>query len=108
MASYLWECSVFITTGFMGFVFAKAYAKTKSIILPFGLHLGWNWIYNSVFSNGPNGIILLSPDQTVALEGYFANISFSLYLIIPAVALLFIKSELFARFRSNATVNPGA
>lgn len=94
---------VFITTGFMGFVFAKAYAKAKSIILPIGLHLGWNWVNNSIFSNGPNGTIFLTPDQTVELEGYFTIISFLWYLVIPAVSLLFLRSNLFdkLRLRSN-------
>lgn len=91
---------VFITTGFMGFVFAKAYAKTKSIILPIGLHLGWNWINNSIFSNGPNGTVFLVPDQTVELEGYFAIISFLWYLIIPAVALLLLNTDLFDKLKS--------
>ncbi len=90
---------VFLTTGFMGFVFAKAYAQTKSIILPIGLHLGWNSVNNSIFSNGPNGIIFLTPDQTVELEGYFAIISFAWYLIVPAAALLFLKTDLFDRLR---------
>lgn len=96
---------VFITTGFMGYVFAKAYVKTKSIILPIGLHLGWNWINNSIFSNGPNGTILLVPDQTLGMEGYFAIISFMWYLIVPATVLFFIKSDFFDRFRSQKIRN---
>jgi len=43
---------VFITTGLMGYVFAKAYIKTNSIVLPVGLHQGWNWVNGSIFSNG--------------------------------------------------------
>lgn len=61
---------VIITTGFMGYVFAKAYSKTNSVMLPIGLHIGWNWINNSVFSNGPNGNVFLLPNQTFAMEGY--------------------------------------
>lgn len=97
---------VFLSTGFMGYVFAKAYVKTQSIILPFGLHIGWNWIHNSVFSNGPNGKVLLVPDQTVALEGYYGLISFLWYMVIPGAALLFLKSGIFNRLRSSANPSP--
>ena len=55
---------VFVVTGLMGYVFAAAYVKTKSIILPVGIHLGWNWINNTMFSNGPNGIQVLEADKT--------------------------------------------
>jgi len=85
---------VFVVTGLMGYVFAVAYVKTKSIILPVGIHLGWNWINNTVFSNGPNGIQVLEADKTVPLEGLNAIFSLSLYLIIPFLILVFIKSKI--------------
>jgi membrane protease YdiL (CAAX protease family) len=88
---------VFITTGLMGYVFAKAYVKTQSIILPVGLHLGWNWVNGSIFSNGLSGTVLLVPDQTVAMEGIFAMISFLWYLVVPIVVLFFINSDVFDR-----------
>ncbi len=84
---------VFAVTGLMGYVFAVAYVKTKSIILPVGIHVGWNWINNTVFSNGPNGTQLLEADKTVPLEGLNAIFSLSLYLIIPFLILAFIKSK---------------
>lgn len=96
---------VFITTGFMGFVFAKAYVKTKSIILPIGLHLGWNWINNSIFSNGPNGTVLLVPNQTVELQGYFAIISFLWYLILPAVVLIILRTDIFNKLMFRSSTN---
>jgi membrane protease YdiL (CAAX protease family) len=51
---------VFIGTGLMGYAFALSFSKTKSIAMPIGLHLGWNFTVNTIFSNGPlgNGIIL--------------------------------------------------
>ena len=85
---------VFVVTGLMGYVFAVAYVKTKSIILPVGIHLGWNWINNTVFSNGPNGIQVLEADKTVPLEGLNAIFSLCLYLIIPFLILAFIKSKI--------------
>lgn len=97
---------VFITTGLMGFVFAKAYVKTQSIILPIGLHLGWNWLNNSIFSNGPNGIILLAPNQSIELEGYIAVISFLWYLLIPIVILAIFKTDLFNRLILQSSTTP--
>ena len=85
---------VFVVTGLMGYVFAAAYVKTKSIILPVGIHLGWNWINNTMFSNGPNGIQVLEADKTIPLEGLNAIFSVSLYLIIPFLILAFIKSKI--------------
>ena len=90
---------VFITTGLMGYVFAKAYVKTESIILPVGLHFGWNWINGSIFSNGISGTVLLVPDQMVPLEGYFALISFLWYVMVPLVVLFCIKTNTFDRLR---------
>ena len=84
---------VFVVTGLMGYVFAAAYVKTKSIILPVGIHLGWNWINNTVFSNGPNGIQVLEADKMVPLEGLNAIISLCVYLIIPFLILAFVKSK---------------
>ncbi|MGA9327074.1 MAG: type II CAAX endopeptidase family protein [Salegentibacter sp.] len=46
---------VFIGTGLMGYAWALAFSKTESIAMPIGLHLGWNFTYNSIFSNGPLG-----------------------------------------------------
>lgn len=94
---------VFITTGFMGYVFAKAYVNTKSIILPIGLHLGWNWINNSIFSNGPNGSVLLLPSQSVEPEGYVAIISFLWYLVVPAIVLLILRSDFVNTFSSSTS-----
>jgi len=96
---------VFITTGLMGYVFAKVYVKTESIVLPVGLHLGWNWINGSIFSNGISGTVLLVPDQIVPLEGYFALISFLWYVMIPLVVLFSINTNAFDRFRLRLSTN---
>jgi|SRR5688572_26110180 len=82
---------VFLVTGLMGYVFAAAYVKTKSIVL---IHFGWNWINNTVFSNGPNGIQVLEADKMVPLEGLNAIFSLCLYFIIPFLILAFVKSKI--------------
>ncbi|MEN7341836.1 MAG: CPBP family glutamic-type intramembrane protease, partial [Pseudomonadota bacterium] len=45
----------FLVTGAGGWMFAFAYAKTRSLFAPTGLHLGWNLVAAVVFSSGPIG-----------------------------------------------------
>ena len=97
---------VFITTGLMGYVFAKAYINTKSIVLPVGLHLGWNWVNGIIFSNGVSGTVLLVPSSVTPIEGFFAMISFFWYLMIPVVVLFIINTDLFDRITFKRLTNP--
>lgn len=46
---------IFLVTGAGGWMFAYAYAKTRSLYAPIGLHLGWNLVTAVVFSSGPIG-----------------------------------------------------
>ncbi|MDR6560078.1 MULTISPECIES: type II CAAX endopeptidase family protein [unclassified Arcicella] len=50
---------IFIMTGIWGAMFAMAFARTKSLYLPIGLHFGWNFASTIIFSNGPLGKQLL-------------------------------------------------
>lgn len=96
---------VFIVTGFMGYVFAMAYAKTKSLILPFGLHLGWNVINHNIFSNGPNGIVILQVDEQPEISNFHQLVSFGLYLLVTVTALFFVKSEYVIKEQSTMAYN---
>ncbi|MTI30858.1 CPBP family intramembrane glutamic endopeptidase [Xanthovirga aplysinae] len=95
---------VFIITGSMGYVFAYAYSVTKSIILPFGLHLGWNLINHNVFSQGPNGIQILKPNKNMDISGSYAFISFSTFIVVAAITYWFIFSQ-FKRKLNQSTGN---
>ncbi len=95
LGNFLGMSLVFLTTGFMGYAFARAYAKSNSIILPFGLHLGWNMIHNSIFSQGSFGTVVFTQTQPVELAGIFALISFFLYLLVPAAVIYFIKTNFY-------------
>lgn len=95
---------VFLVTGLMGFVFATAYEKTKSIMLPIGIHLGWNWISNTVFSGGPNGIRILEPTNVIRLEGVNFFFSLVLHIGIALLLLIFVRSKIIEeRFLENST-----
>lgn len=93
--------AVFIVTGFMGYVFATAYAKTKSLILPFGLHLGWNLVNHNIFSNGPNGVIILQVNEQPEISNSYQWISLGLYIIVSILTLLFVKSKFFRNGKST-------
>ena len=84
---------VFLVTGFMGYVFATSYNKTKSLVLPIGLHIGWNLINHNVFSNGPNGVMIFQVNGQPELSNSHQLISFGIYLTVIAIALLFVKSK---------------
>lgn len=83
---------VFIGTGLMGYAWAWAFSKTKSIMLPFGLHLGWNFIYNTIFSKGPLGELVLISKGGNELTDWSSLLNFvSGLVIVPFLVLIFIK-----------------
>lgn len=95
---------VFLVTGFMGYVFATSYNKTKSLILPIGLHLGWNLTNHNIFSNGPNGVMILMVNGQTELSNSYQLISFGLYIIVIILALLFVKSKYITE-QKNSVAN---
>lgn len=54
---------VFLLTGAAGLLFAYAYARTGSILAPFGLHMGNNVVSVLIFSDGPWGAQWLVPNH---------------------------------------------
>lgn len=46
---------VFVLTGAAGWMFAYAFAKTKSLYAPIGLHFGWILVSIVILSDGPLG-----------------------------------------------------
>lgn len=83
---------IFIGTGLMGYVWALAFAKTESIMLPLGLHLGWNIMNNTVFSKGPLGEVILLSVNGNELGDWISLINFLTPLIVaPILILLYLK-----------------
>jgi membrane protease YdiL (CAAX protease family) len=94
---------VFLVTGFMGYVFATSYHKTKSLVLPIGLHLGWNLTNHNIFSNGPNGTMIFQVSGQPELSISNQLFSFGLYIIVIALVLLFVKSKYITEQKSTIT-----
>ena len=83
---------VFIGTGLMGYAWAWAFSKTKSIMLPFGLHLGWNFIYNTIFSKGPLGALVLISKGGNELTDWTSLLNFvSGLFMVPILVLIYVK-----------------
>ncbi|WP_102260947.1 CPBP family intramembrane glutamic endopeptidase [Mesobacillus jeotgali] len=86
---------VFLMTSISGLVWAYAFEKTKSMMLPIGLHLGWNFVFNSVFSKGPLGEQILIPQVDKA---HYLSDTLSFFiqfllpnLVVPALTFFYIK-----------------
>lgn len=83
---------VFLITGCGGWMFAYAFAKTKSLFAPAGLHLGWNLVTAIVFSAGPIGNQwLLQQGEAVQWNDWVTLLFFSLQAIVaPGLVTLYL------------------
>ncbi|WP_370088139.1 CPBP family intramembrane glutamic endopeptidase [Ekhidna sp.] len=82
---------IFIGTGLMGFAWALSFHKTKSIMLGLGFHLGWNFVYNTIFSKGPLGKGFLFIEGGNPLSDWASLINFLVPMIgVPLVIILFV------------------
>ena len=83
---------VLIGTGLMGYAWAWAYAKTRTILLPIGLHLGWNVTYNTLFSKGPLGDGLLIATTGQELTDWISLLNFLTGLVfVPMIVLVYVR-----------------
>ncbi|WNJ17438.1 type II CAAX endopeptidase family protein [Pontibacter sp. G13] len=83
---------VFIATGLMGFAWAYAFSKTRSIMLPIGLHLGWNAVHNTIFSKGPLGEIILKWTGGSELTDWSSLLNFTASsIVVPILLIIWIR-----------------
>jgi membrane protease YdiL (CAAX protease family) len=86
---------IFLMTGIWGFMFAVAFARTRSLYLPIALHFGWNWVHTVVFSQGPLGHQLLIATNPKALEGLPSLVMFLWQVFaLPLLVLLYLRWRL--------------
>ena len=83
---------IFILTATWGAMFAMAFARTKSLYLPIGLHFGWNFISAVVFSQGPLGkqLLILNGDQNLSQGMSLVMLVFQV-VAVPAFAYLYMN-----------------
>lgn len=86
---------VLLVTGAGGWMFAYAFAKTKSLFAPLGLHLGWNLISIVVLSDGPLGNQLLIPSDGAAELGGWPTLLFFLWqlLVAPGIVTWYLSKK---------------
>lgn len=84
---------VFLITGASGWMFAFAFAKTKSLFAPIGLHIGWNLVTALVFSSGPIGDHwLIAQGEAVQTSDWITLLFFSLQAIFaPGVVTWYLQ-----------------
>lgn len=81
---------VFIGTALMGYAFAMSFVKSKTIFAPIGLHLGWNFTLNTIFSSGPLGTGLIQAQNGKDLSDWFSLIE----LILIPLLLCYLVHKL--------------
>lgn len=83
---------IFVMTSIFGWMLAVSFAKTKSLYLPIGLHLGWNLFNILIFSNGPLGKQLFIKANTNHLEGIPSLLVFLFQILaLPLLILAYFK-----------------
>ena len=92
---------VFLGTGLMGYAWALAFLKTHSISLPLGLHLGWNFTINSIFSKGPLGEGLLISKGGHTISDWFSLVGL---WVVPIIVYLIVKYKVTADSRDVVPV----
>lgn len=91
---------VFTLTGGFGFMLALAFAKTKSMAAPIGLHLGWNLVAYLGFSGGPFGEGLLVEASGAGSRDVPESVQLALNLGLPGMLVL-VTSWSLLRGRVN-------
>ncbi|WP_224491557.1 CPBP family intramembrane glutamic endopeptidase [Robertkochia flava] len=85
---------VFVLTAVGGLMFAFAFALTKSLYLPIGLHLGWNLVSVVVFSEGPLGMQWLEVVPRNDLSTLMTVLIFTYQVtVLPVIAYVYLKNR---------------
>jgi membrane protease YdiL (CAAX protease family) len=86
---------IFIMTGIWGLMFAMAFAKTRSLYLPIGIHLGWNLFNIVVFSHGPLGNQLLIGAGEQRLGAFLSILVFVFQILaVPVISYLYMRRRI--------------
>jgi len=91
---------VILVTGFTGYVWAYAFAKTKSIMMPLGFHLACNLVMALFFPSQPYGELIFMELSRVNLSEWY-ELFYALFKgLFPSIlTLIFIKLLLKSNFK---------
>ncbi|WP_347174180.1 CPBP family intramembrane glutamic endopeptidase [Polaribacter uvawellassae] len=86
---------VILITGFTGYVWAYTFAKTNSILMPLGFHLGWNLLLAFFMQSQPYGELLFTETSRIQLSEW-NGLYFSLFkgLFPSFITFIFVKQYL--------------
>lgn len=83
---------VFLMTAIVGLSWAFAFAKTGSLYLPIGLHLGWNLFSTVVFSTGNFGQAMLVKANGTQPQGMLSWIVFLFQVVaLPLLTFMYLR-----------------
>lgn len=83
---------VLLTTGFVGYVWAYTFAKTKSILMPLGFHFGWNFITTLFYDRQPYGNLVYNAATKVELSEPSSTVySLLIGLLPPLLTFIFVR-----------------
>lgn len=102
MGSPLQMTFVFVMTAIWGTMFAIAFARTKSLYLPVGLHFGWNFISTVIFSQGPlgNQLFIGSGEQKL---GSVLSVFVFLFQLFAVPLIMFWYLRLLSKRHQTST-----
>jgi membrane protease YdiL (CAAX protease family) len=88
---------IFIMTGTAGVVYGIGYLKTGSLLVPIGMHFGWNFVNAFVFSNGNTGPgilvqVLPVPQVQVSYFVYFL-VTFLHFILFATIPILLLRNK---------------
>ena len=88
---------VLLYTGAFGYMLCLAFARTKSLAAPIGLHLGWNLVSYLVFSGGPFGPGFFVTEGGVQLARAAGTAGFALNMLFPMALVAAVSWFLHTR-----------
>ena len=104
-----------INLGLSAIIFGLAYYKTKSLLLPIGLHFAWNFVMGRVFGVGVSGFqndgVLLAnvSESTIWLTGGKFGPEASIFATVAELIVLYIiwkwKTEDDGKRENNSQLN---
>lgn len=95
---------ILLVTGAGGWMFSYAFAKTRSLYAPIGLHFGWNFVAAIVFSSGPVGNQLLVEQGGAAVTSEWVTL---LFFSLQAIVAPGIVTWFLARVYRPPAAQPG-